>query len=70
MGEPLTLGDGRQVAMLGRTILQGQRASDGADPCAQPSCVVGLSQAEVPTPVTLPRAIKLDVGGVVADCTY
>src|SRR5262252_887267 len=26
LGEPLTLGDGRQVAMLGRTILQGQRA--------------------------------------------
>jgi hypothetical protein len=68
MGEPLTLGDGRQVAMLGRTILQGQRASDGADPCQQPTCIVGLGQVEVATTATLPRDIKLDVGGQTADC--
>ena len=70
MGEPYTLGDGRQVAMLSRTILQGQRASDGADPCQQPTCVVGLGLAEVSTSATLPRLIKVFTSGSVADCPF
>src|SRR5258708_32823561 len=57
MGEPYTLGDGRQVARLSRTILQGGRASDGADPCQQPTALVALGLAEVPTSGTGPRTV-------------
>jgi len=69
-GEPLTLGDGRQVAMLGRTVLQGERVSDNSDPCQQPTCLVGLAQAEVATAATLPLAIKINVGGIDGVCAY
>jgi hypothetical protein len=67
MGEPFNLGDGRRVAMLAQVIGQGQRLRDGDEPCQQPECVVGLGQAEVATPVTLPRSIRLDGGN---NCTF
>lgn len=62
LGEPFNLGDGRQVAMLGRTILQGQRVSDDADPCQEATCVVGLGMAEVSTSATLPRVVYITRG--------
>jgi hypothetical protein len=72
VGDPLTLADGRQVAMLGRTILQGQRVSDNADPCQQTSCVVGLGQAEVATAASLPRIVNYSPNpmGPGVTCTF
>lgn len=62
LGEPFNLGDGRQVAMLGRSVAQGERATDTADPCQQTTCVVGLGMAEVSTTATLPRVISFSWG--------
>ena len=74
LGEPFTLGDGRQVALLGLTIVLGQRASDDADPCQQPTCVVGLQQVEVATWASLPREVFLEGGspriGSYGKCTF
>jgi hypothetical protein len=74
LGEPFTLGDGRQVALLGRTIVQGQLASDDADPCQQPTCVVGLQQVEVATWASLPSEVFLEGGnpriGSYGRCTF
>jgi hypothetical protein len=71
LGEPFTLPDGRQIAMLGRTILQGQRASDSSDPCLQPTCLVGLQQAEVSTTATLQRVVRVaGYNGNDATCNF
>ena len=59
IGEPFTLADGRQVALLGRTILQGQRASDNSDPCPQPTCLIGLEQTEVENLATMPSVVSI-----------
>ena len=59
LGEPFNLGDGRQVAMLGRTILQGQRISDDSESCQESMCVIGLEEAEILTSASLPRTIYI-----------
>jgi hypothetical protein len=73
LGEPFDMGDGRQVAMLGRTILQGQRVSDDSDPCQDPMCIVGLGLAEVATSATLPRTVyiyRANGGGGPNTCAF
>jgi hypothetical protein len=72
LGEPFDLGDGRQVAVLGRTILQGQRVSDDSDPCQDTMCIVGLGLAEVATSATLPRTVYIyrANGGGPNTCTF
>jgi hypothetical protein len=71
LGEPFSLGDGRQVAMLGRTILQGQRVSDDSDPCDQLTCVVGLGIVEVSTSASLPPTVYIyRANGGSSTCTF
>jgi hypothetical protein len=62
LGDPFTMGDGRQIALLANTILAGQRVSDDADPCQQPTCITSVGQAEVATWASLPRRLSL-LGG-------
>jgi hypothetical protein len=59
LGEPFGLGDGRQAALLAHAVLAGQRTSDDADPCGQPTCITSLEQAEVATWASLPRKVFL-----------
>jgi hypothetical protein len=60
LGEPYSLADGRQVAMLARTILQGQRVRDEDEPCQQLSCPSSVGLVEVATAATLPRVLIVD----------
>jgi hypothetical protein len=57
IGEPLSLPDGRQTAMLTRTVLQGQPVRDDL-PCTDSQCPIALEQAEVAAATTLPRIVS------------
>jgi hypothetical protein len=57
LGEPLSLADGRQTAMLARTVAQGQPVRDDV-PCTDIQCPIALEQAEVATAATLPRIVS------------
>jgi hypothetical protein len=72
MGEPLSLADGRQTAMLARTALQGQPMGDGA-PCTDSQCPTALEQVEVATAATLPRIVSYSpntMTGSAVTCTF
>jgi hypothetical protein len=70
LGEPFSLADRQQVAMLARVILQGQRVREEDEPCKDAMCVVGLGLTEVATSV-LPRTITIYRGNAgYSACTF
>jgi hypothetical protein len=71
LGEPITMGDGRQTAMLARTILQGQRANDQDPPCDQPICTIALGQVEIANWASLQRVVRVaGYNAKDATCTF
>jgi hypothetical protein len=71
LGEPFSLADGRQTAMLARTVLQGQPLHDDVI-CTDSQCPTALEQVEVATAASLPRVVNYAVTaqGPSVTCTF
>jgi hypothetical protein len=71
LGEPMSLADGRQIAMLARTVQQGESVR-AAVPCNDSQCPTTLEQVEVATAASLPRIVNYAVTaqGPSVTCTF